>query len=235
MFDAIKLANETKNIVCKNLGRKYYRFRAAKFYGGIATADCVGCDLRCLFCWAWKEITNPKKYGRFYSPDEVVDKLLKIANRHGINKLRISGNEPTICKEHLIKVLELIPKDFLFILETNGILIGYDEKYAKSLSSFDNLHVRVSIKAATSKDFSKITGAKEDIFYYQLKALENLSKYNISFHPSIMVSFSEKKDIEKLKRRVEKISNSRYLEYESVILYPPVEKRLKKANLFPKY
>ena len=50
------------------------------------------------------------------------------------NQLRISGNEPTIARDHLIRVLELIPKNLLFILETNGILIGADETYAQDLA-----------------------------------------------------------------------------------------------------
>lgn len=231
MFDALKKAKDTQKIVCKNLKRKYYRFRAAKFYGGIATADCVGCDLRCLFCWAWKEVTHPEKYGRFYSPDEVVKKLITIAKRHRYKKLRISGNEPTICKDHLLKVLEKVPKDYIFILETNGILLGADESYVKELSRFENLHVRVSLKSATAEGFSKITGAKSEDFYYQIKALENLSKYNLSFHPALMASFSSYEEIQNLEKTILKIPKISYVEYESVILYPPVEERLKKAGV----
>src|SRR3990172_750148 len=49
-------------------------------------------------------------------------------------RVRISGNEPTIGWEHLIDVLARIPKDLLFILETNGILLGADPDYAEDLS-----------------------------------------------------------------------------------------------------
>jgi uncharacterized Fe-S cluster-containing radical SAM superfamily protein len=33
----------------------------------------------------------------------------------------ISGNEPTIAREHLLKVLEMVPFDMHFILETNEL------------------------------------------------------------------------------------------------------------------
>jgi uncharacterized Fe-S cluster-containing radical SAM superfamily protein len=47
------LASQTQAIVSRGRLRKYYRFRWAGYYGGIATADCVGCCLRCLSCWSW--------------------------------------------------------------------------------------------------------------------------------------------------------------------------------------
>jgi len=130
MFDPIKLAKETEKIVCKDDKRKYYRFRPAPYYGGIATADCVGCNLHCIFCWAWNVVSAPAKMDTFYSPKEVVDKLTSIAKKKGLSQLRISGNEPTLCKNHLLKVLELIPSSYRFILETNGLLIGYNRTYA---------------------------------------------------------------------------------------------------------
>jgi len=48
-IDALVLAEKVREIVGSGDKRKYYRFRPASFYGGIATADCVGCCLKCLF------------------------------------------------------------------------------------------------------------------------------------------------------------------------------------------
>jgi uncharacterized Fe-S cluster-containing radical SAM superfamily protein len=42
-IDPIALAEEAGKIVGSGEKRKYYRFRPAFYYGGIATADCVGC------------------------------------------------------------------------------------------------------------------------------------------------------------------------------------------------
>jgi uncharacterized Fe-S cluster-containing radical SAM superfamily protein len=39
MYDPVRKAEETSWVVCRGDSRKYYRFRAARFYGGIATAD----------------------------------------------------------------------------------------------------------------------------------------------------------------------------------------------------
>ncbi|MEM1558209.1 MAG: radical SAM protein, partial [Thermoproteota archaeon] len=105
--------------------RRYYRFRGGRWYGGIATADVVGCNLRCGFCWSWREASHKMSEGFFYKPDEVFRKLVSIAEKHKYKLVRLSGGEPTISKKHILKLLELFrDTDFTFILETNGILIG---------------------------------------------------------------------------------------------------------------
>ncbi len=47
MYNPVEIAEITEKTVCENNRRRYYRFRPARFYGGISTADCVGCCLRC--------------------------------------------------------------------------------------------------------------------------------------------------------------------------------------------
>ncbi|MDQ1350586.1 MAG: hypothetical protein QG657_888 [Acidobacteriota bacterium] len=207
-YDPIVTARETAGIVCQGDARKYYRFRPARFYGGIATADCVGCNLRCLFCWSWKNITNPGKVGYFYTPDEVAEKLVKIARDKGFRRIRISGNEPTIAREHLLRVLALVPADIQFILETNGILIGHDKTYANDLSKFKNLYVRVSLKGTNEKEFSSLTGANPMAFELQLNALANLYQAGVKAHPAVMASFSSQENIKTLQKRLGKINRA---------------------------
>ena len=173
-FDPLEMANLAAQVVCRGDRRKYYRFRPGKFYGGIATADCLGCCLRCIFCWSWPKVIAPERYGKFYSPAQVAGKLIHIALKKGFQQLRISGNEPTITRDHLIKVLELIPKNLLFILETNGILIGADESYARDLARFNNLYVRVSLKACNQKGFSALTGAISRDFNFNCRPWRTL-------------------------------------------------------------
>ncbi len=232
MFNPIELAELTRNIVCKNNQRKYYRFRSSRFYGGIATADCVGCCLRCIFCWSWNVVARPQVCGKFYSPEEVVCKLIAIAESKKYRQLRISGNEPTICREHLIKILELIPQDYLFILETNGILIGSDITYAKELSRFPNLYVRVSLKGTCEEEFSRLTGAISQGFQLQLAALENLDRYGANVRPACMISFSSPENFTALRKKLKAINTTfENFEVEELILYPSVKERLKKLKV----
>jgi uncharacterized Fe-S cluster-containing radical SAM superfamily protein len=232
MLNPLEMAGLARNIVCKNDLRKYYRFRPSRFYGGISTADCVGCCLRCVFCWSWKEVIRPEEQGEFYTPEDVSKRLVSIAQRKNLNQLRISGNEPTICREHLIKVLELIPKDYLFILETNGILKGNDESYAEELSRFPNLYVRVSLKGTCEEEFSRLTGAVPEGFQMQIKALENLMKYKINVHPACMISFSSAENIRALRKRLKTLNPAfEDFEVEELILYPSVKERLKRLKV----
>ncbi|RLF24088.1 MAG: molybdenum cofactor biosynthesis protein MoaA [Thermoprotei archaeon] len=241
LFDPLRKAREVESIVTRQgeegQERKYYRFRGGSWYGGIATADCVGCCLRCVFCWSYYPREHPDTCGTFYSPSEVARRLLAIAKRRGYNKVRISGSEPTIGKEHLLKVFEYVSVEkVLFILETNGILIGYDRDYARALSRFDNIHVRVSIKGCTPDEFSRLTGAVPEAFELQLKALENLLDAGVSCHPAVMLSFSDRDSIAYLVQKLSEIEPTlvNNIEEEYVILYPHVARRLKQAGIWPR-
>jgi len=227
MYDPIVTARETAEIVCRGDARKYYRFRPARFYGGIATADCVGCNLRCLFCWSWKNITNPGKVGYSCTPDEVAGKLVKIARNKGFRRIRISGNEPTIAREHLLKVLALVPGDIQFILETNGILIGHDNTYANDLSRFKNLYVRVSLKGTNEKEFSSLTGANPTGFEFQLNALTNLYQAGVKAHAAVMAGFSSQENVKALQERLGKINRVfEKIEIEELLPYGGAMSRL---------
>jgi len=236
VYDPITLSRRIEKLVTKEEGgvvyRKYYRFRPAKFYGGISSADCVGCNLRCIFCWS-NDAAREGKIGKFYSPQVVASRLIKIAEKFNFKQLRITGNEPTLSRKHLIQVLELIPDKYGFILETNGILLGKDESYVKALKEFHNLHVRVSLKGCTPQEFSKLTGAKPEAFKLQLNALKFCVKNDVSCHAAILFDLVDKKNLKTLREELRGINEEleEDLEYEPLILYPHVKERLRKAGL----
>lgn len=150
-----------------------------------------------------------------------------------MHQVRISGNEPTLHRSHLLSVLQLIPKEIHFILETNGILIGHDPSYAKDLSRFSNLYVRVSLKGACPDDFKRLTQAKPETFDLQLKALENLVENGVDCFPAVMANFSSQEEIEKLRERLKEIRPDFYdFEEEELILYPFVVEHLQKAGIY---
>lgn len=232
MYDPVELAKKTEKIVLKDNNKKYFRFRPTRFYGGISTADTVGCNLRCSFCWSSNSVWNSKNIGNFYSPEEVAYVLIDIARKKGYNQVRVSGGEPTIGKKHLINLLENIDKNFLFILETNGILLGSDKQYVEDLSKFSNLYVRVCIKGCNNEEFIWFTGANKG-FEMQLKSLEFLRdekmKFNIAF-----ISIKSNKD--ELLNKLKEMNLSRIMiEQEDIILYPNVKKRLEDKGVISYY
>ena len=239
-IDPIKLGEIVRSRFCMEkegvFYRRYWRFRGGLWYGGIATADCVGCNLRCKFCGPLLCMLKKGKCGSFRSPRDVAKILISIARRKGYRYLRLSGGEPTICFEHLLQVLEEVENSgYIFILETNGIILGIDESYAEQLSGYPNVHVRVSLKGTNPTEFSELTMAPAHYFDYQIKSLENLLEYGVSFHPAVVASFTTDENIEKLRERLWNIDPSLAdnLEVEYIVLYPHVIESLNKHNLIP--
>jgi len=238
-YDAIKRHVAIEKLVTRigpeGQERKYYRLRPARWYGGIVTADCVGCGLLCRFCWVSDAVAgHPTEVGSFYTPRQVAESLVSLARKCKLELLRLSGGEPTLGKQHLLALLDnLQGKGYRFILETNGIPIAYDESYAESLSKYGFLHVRVSLKGCNEEEFTLLTGAKPEGFRLQLKALQKLVEAKVSCHPSVMASFSSKGRLQNLLREISKISPklAEEIEIEELILYPHVVRRLQKYGL----
>ncbi|RLG51497.1 MAG: molybdenum cofactor biosynthesis protein MoaA [Thermoproteota archaeon] len=158
-------------------------------HGGIATGYAVGCCLRCVFCWVSWSRDFPEKYGSFHSPERAARRIEAAARKYGVRKARISGCEPTLCPEHLLELLKHVEKSSairLFILETNGILMGADRSLAEEVAAFSKVHVRVSLKAGTPEDFTRKTGAIPEAFELPFKAIRNLMEAGASFHVAAM-------------------------------------------------
>lgn len=251
-FDPLELAKETENLVTREgpegLERKYVGIYSAPVYRGIATGYAVGCCLRCIYCWSDWSRDFPEKFGEFYSPRIVAQRLFKAADeginaqrwerfRHiKVNKLRISGCEPTIGKDHLLSVLGYVKdsKYPLFILETNGIILGYDRNYVKRLSEFaSKLYVRVSFKAANPEGFTQRTGAKGEFYELPFKALKYLLDEGIYARaaamtdPRVMPKYEREILIEKLNEIDPDANYSSTLEEEKIDAYGTTIKRLK--------
>ncbi|MFQ5722285.1 MAG: hypothetical protein ACE5GI_07315 [Candidatus Aminicenantales bacterium] len=123
-FDPLELARETEKIVTREgkegLERKYVGIYSAPVYRGIATGYAAGCCLRCIYCLTNWSRDFPERFGDFYSPREVAQRLFRAAERGitspgwerfrhlKVEKLRLSGCEPTLGKEHLLAVFKQV-------------------------------------------------------------------------------------------------------------------------------
>ena len=237
-FDPLDLARQTEDIVCRGDRRKYTKFICTRMYGGIATAYTCGCSLRCVFCWVHPCRDFPEKYGRFYSPAEVFTQLSRVARKGRVWQLRISGGEPTLGKSHLFGVLERVEYSpfRLFILETNGIMLGADYQYAKQIAGFKKVHTRISLKAGTAEAFTRKTGAIPESFELPFKAIENLTEAGASFHVAAMSADSrivDRGEYQSLMKRLASIDASLVdnLEEEVVSPYHNTLERLSHAGI----
>lgn len=233
-FDPLKVALQTEEIVGRGNERKYTDFYCTGVYGGISTGYVVGCCLRCVFCWVNWSRDFPFKAGRFFPPKQVFDNLFSNAQRKGVKKLRISGGEPTLCFEHLVSVLDSSNKtNLLFILETNGLLLGHNPEYVNKLKKYNNIHIRVSLKAGTSEGFEKRTGAKGDFYDLPFKAVKYLKQAGLSFHVAAMTDsrLMTRDERRILLEKLKLIGYEDYLEEELCDPYSSAVKRLEKAGI----
>lgn len=249
-FDPLALAEETEKIVTRKgrrgLERKYTGIYSAPVYGGIATGYAVGCCLRCIYCWSSWSRDFPEKFGEFYSPKSVAQELFEAAERGitspgwerfrdiKVDKLRLSGCEPTLGKKHLLSILPDIAESRypLFILETNGIVLGSDRDYAKQLAKFaDKLYVRVSFKAATPEGFTQRTGALGNYYELPFKALKYLLDEGIYTRAAAMTDprVMPRKEREILIRKLSEIDSriAGDLEEEQINEYQTTINRMK--------
>jgi uncharacterized Fe-S cluster-containing radical SAM superfamily protein len=220
----------------KGEGRLYHRFRPAPYYGGIATADAVGCSFLCAYCWNFSRNENPAGQGRFHEPRDVASLLLDIARRRHFRQFRVTGSEPILGEAslgHMAKVIRLIFEkrpDSVFILETNGLMIGYHPEFAGRLK-FNNLAVRVCLKGVDPESFEKISGARADFFELPLAGLEALGEAGVEAWPALMQDLFTPEEINGLKSRLAYRGIRSELELESLEPYPFVMENLRRRNL----
>jgi uncharacterized Fe-S cluster-containing radical SAM superfamily protein len=200
-MDPVKLTESTRKIVCKVEDgihlRKYTRFYAVGVYGGIATAYSVGCNYRCTFCWVDWSRDWPESHGAFYSPSQVYSKLREIMKVQNLRRARVSGAEPTLCPEHICGILELVHRDAdlfdLFVIETNGVVIGTEENLASRLAQYASRdadtvgHVRLSIRGGLPDPFMNKTGCSPEFLHLPFIAAQHLWDAGASFHVAVVV------------------------------------------------
>ena len=228
-FDPVERAEEAERIVMKNDRRKYYRFRASRHYGGIVTADAVGCCFLCAYCWNYRRNLEPERHGRFYSSEEVKKKLKDIADKKGLSLFRISGAEPILGHrsfEHLLRLLDIGK----FVIETNGLILGYYPELIDKLVGKD-VYVRISIKGWDEKSFERISGARAEYFIYPIRALKELIDAGINAWPAIMLDVFKREGIVKLNEVLERKGITTRLEPEYLEAYPFVIKNMRERGL----
>jgi uncharacterized Fe-S cluster-containing radical SAM superfamily protein len=231
-FDPVTRAEMMESLIMKDNKRLYHRFRAAPYYGGIATADAVGCSFLCAYCWNYGRNLNPSRYGTYLSSAEVASNLLSIARKKSFHLYRITGSEPILGNaslKHLLNVLQMIFREDplgVFILETNGFILGYKKVSADKLA-FKNIRIRVSLKGVDPESFEKISGAKKEFYYYPFAALKELEERGINVWPAVMIDFFNDDEIHKLKTILKEYKIKSDLEFETLEDYPFVLENLR--------
>lgn len=214
LIDPIEYGKELeKTIITDGDKRPYRSFRIEPFYGQIATARSVACNLKCAFCWTDPARDEPEENRyediKTYSPQEAYDELVRISsNKYGSCQLteffRITGCEPTIGITHLLDILRIIEETKRplkgMLLETNGMILGNDEEVTKRIAEFrERVLVRVSLKAGTPEGLERRTGVQGKFVDLPFEAIKHLEKHRVPY--VVATATADAKLVSKTERR----------------------------------
>jgi uncharacterized Fe-S cluster-containing radical SAM superfamily protein len=227
-FDPLRRAAETEAVVMQDKLRKYYRFRASRHYGGIVTADAVGCPFLCAYCWNYGRNESPARFGEFCSAADVVERLTSIAHKKKIRLFRVSGAEPVLGTASFDHLLQVVTAG-RFIIETNGLILGARPDLAERLSGLD-IAVRISIKGWDAQSFERVSGARGEFFRYPLIALKTLTSAGIDAWPAVMGDLFGTEGTRLLASLMEEMGICTHIETEYLERYPFVVSNLRQRG-----
>jgi len=224
-----------------NLGKKRlcHKVRTARYYGGIATIDVVGCYLDCAYCWVpdFKRktvgIADRISNFRYLSPEETARVLMKVAEENGLKCVRLSGGEPTLNKEHLLETVKLVTNaGYRYIFETNGLLL--DKELVNSLISFQKkMYVYFSLKGDTPENFSELTCRLPKYWNRQLASLKLIIDSGFTTGINVMSDFLSRSNLINLIDTLQEINpyTPLAIDLKPTTIFPHVKNRLLERGL----
>jgi len=131
------------------------------------------CNLKCIGCWsADYKVNSDLSY-------EKLDELAGDAHNLGVRQIIMSGGEPLLRKDDILKLCEK-HNNITYGLFSNGTLI--DEEFVNEMERLKNLNVFVSIEGFREHtDFRRGTGTYDRV----IASMDLLEKHNIGFGFSI--------------------------------------------------
>jgi MoaA/NifB/PqqE/SkfB family radical SAM enzyme len=127
------------------------------------------CNMKCTGCWAADyKASSDLSY-------EKLDELFTDARKLGVLQIIMSGGEPMLRKDDILKLCEK-HNTLSFGMFTNGTLI--DEAFVKELVQLGNLNVFISIEGfREDTDFRRGAGAFDKV----TEAMDLLKKHKVGF------------------------------------------------------
>jgi uncharacterized Fe-S cluster-containing radical SAM superfamily protein len=196
----------------------------------------LGCNLNCGYCW----VPDERRIGHgcqveayAYQPPEDTYALLKgMAIMHHIKQVRISGCEPLINEEHLLKVIKWSVADkYQYVLDTNGTLLT--EKFLDKLEPYKrNIYMYFGLKGATSEHFHNIAYADEKLWHKQIEALRMINRRGYTIGLNLMSNLTPPEILPDLFETLHHISPwlPAALDMKRMTYFPHIARRLKKLK-----
>jgi cyclic pyranopterin phosphate synthase len=111
------------------------------------------CNLKCVYCTPEKKLKHFTS-GEVLTDDEIV-RFVRVARRHGLRKVRITGGEPLL-RKNIIGLVSFIKKTGIsdLSLTTNGLMLS---SLAKDLKRAGLSRVNISLDTLDSEKYRSIT------------------------------------------------------------------------------
>lgn len=134
------------------------------------------CNLRCMYCMPNAGI--PKLPHREILTYEEIQRIVRVATRKGVSKVRITGGEPLVRKNIIYFIQELANTPGIgdISLTTNGVLLY---SLAQELYNAGIRRINVSIDTLERRKYRKFTG--RDYFHKVWKGIERVEE--LGFRP----------------------------------------------------
>jgi GTP 3',8-cyclase len=155
------------------------------------------CNLRCVYCMP-EDMTFRSR--QELMTDEELLLLVRVGASLGVNKIRLTGGEPTI-RPHLVELVREIantPGITDLAMTTNGLLLP---KLAQPLAAAGLRRVNISIDTLDAKKFRQITrwGDLDDV-WRAIRASEEAGLVPIKLNCVIVRNFNDGDDMVQLAR-----------------------------------
>lgn len=146
----------------------------------------TGCNLRCPFCDTKYSLTGGLEY--------TIPEILKEIQKYPCRRIVITGGEPLIQREEVIKLIKSLPVFYYVEIETNGtispgpLLLQYVDQWNISPKTKQTLmkinQTPLSFGVHTDKIFIKLVVEKD---LHQLDWIITFYKLNKSFPPNHII------------------------------------------------
>lgn len=155
------------------------------------------CNLRCVYCMP--EDMNFRPRNELMTDEEILF-LVKVGASLGVNKIRLTGGEPTIRPNlvELVRAIASTPGIKDLAMTTNGLLLP---KLAKPLAEAGMKRVNISVDTLNAEKFHRITrwGQLDDV-WAAIRAAEEAGLTPVKLNSVVVRNFNDGEDMIDLAR-----------------------------------
>jgi len=176
----------------------------------------AGCNLRCPQCQNWSTAYLNK--GQPLTPQDAAKIMTMLRKRYKVDRIAISGGEPTLNPEWLIEYIKELKKlnpdpQARLHVDTNGTVLT--PEYIDELIEAGVTDIGIDIKALNVETYMHITGIKQrDLAEKYKENSFKAAEYILDHHPQVFLgigipynrSLITLEEIEEMAKRILKIS-----------------------------